>query len=289
MPEGRSLDHLVVAVRDLDGAAAFYERLGFQVGPKNRHPWGTENRIIQFPGSFIELITVGEGADIPPHGPRAFSFGAFVRDSLARREGLAMLALASADANADAAAFAKTGLGDFAPFFFERKGKRPDGSETRVAFTLAFARDPNAPDVGFFVCHHYEPQNFWNAALQQHSNSAQGISAVVLVANDPHAHRAFLEPFAGIPATCPAGDDLSLALDRGRIDVITPDEAAELYDSMEVEVHRPGFAAFAIRVPDARCVSVGLDASGISYQQSGSRLIVPASAAFGVAVAFEPA
>jgi hypothetical protein len=38
-----------------------------------------------------------------------------------------------------------------------------------------------------------------------------------------------------------------------------------------------------------RYVDVGLDASGISYQQIGSRLIVPASAAFGVAIAFEPA
>ena len=41
----RSIDHLVVAVRDLDGAARFYERLGFQVGSRNRHPWGTENRL----------------------------------------------------------------------------------------------------------------------------------------------------------------------------------------------------------------------------------------------------
>ncbi|WP_146038764.1 VOC family protein, partial [Paracoccus sp. SY] len=44
----RHIDHVVVAVRDLDGAADLYARLGFQVGPRNRHPWGTENRIIQF-------------------------------------------------------------------------------------------------------------------------------------------------------------------------------------------------------------------------------------------------
>ena len=45
----RRIDHLVVAVRDLDGAGRFYERLGFQVGARNRHPWGTENRLVQFP------------------------------------------------------------------------------------------------------------------------------------------------------------------------------------------------------------------------------------------------
>ena len=99
----RHIDHVVVAVRDLDEAADLYARLGFQVGPRNRHPWGTENRIIQFRQSFIELITAPKDADIPPHAPGQFSFGAFVRDYLQRREGLAMLVLSSADAIADAA------------------------------------------------------------------------------------------------------------------------------------------------------------------------------------------
>ena len=45
----RRIDHLVVAVRDLDEAGRFYERLGFQVGARNRHPWGTENRIDPVP------------------------------------------------------------------------------------------------------------------------------------------------------------------------------------------------------------------------------------------------
>jgi hypothetical protein len=33
---------------------------------RNRHPWGTHNHIVQFPGSFVELITVGEPDLIPP-------------------------------------------------------------------------------------------------------------------------------------------------------------------------------------------------------------------------------
>ena len=290
----RAIDHLVVAVRDLDGAARLYERLGFQVGGRNRHPWGTENRLVQFDGCFIELIAVGQGADIPlhghpPHGPRAFSFGAFVRDYLARREGLAMLVLSTDDAKADAASFAAAGIGDFEPFFFRRRGRRPDGSETEVAFTLAFAHDSRAPDAGFFVCQHHYPENFWNPAYQAHPNGAETISAVVLATDEPQAHQTFLERFAGTPATSPAGHDLSLALARGRIDVVTPDEAAELYGSVEADPHRAEFVAFALRVPDIRYVAVHLDAGGVPYQHIGSRLIVPASAALGVAIAFEPA
>jgi catechol 2,3-dioxygenase-like lactoylglutathione lyase family enzyme len=289
MTSPRRIDHLVVAARDLDGAARFYERLGFQVGARNRHPWGTENRLLQFQSSYIELITVGERADIPPHWPRSFSFGAFVRDYLARREGLAMLVLSTADAKADAAFFAKAGLGDFEPFFFQRRGRRPDGSDTEVAFTLAFAQDPQAPDAGFFVCQHHHPQNLWNPAFQIHPNGAETVAAVVLAAEEPEKHRAFLERCASVPAASPAGHDLSLALLSGRIDVLMPDDAAELYGSVDLDPRRTEFVAFGFRVPDIRTIAVHLDVGGVPYQHIGSRLVVPASAALGVAIAFEPA
>ena len=66
----RRIDHLVLAVHDLEAAAALYTKLGFQVGARNRHPWGTENRLVQFGSSFIELITVGQNPEtIAPHQP----------------------------------------------------------------------------------------------------------------------------------------------------------------------------------------------------------------------------
>ena len=58
MPRG--LDHIVHAVRDLDAAAELYRRLGFTVGARNRHPWGTHNHLVQLPGFFVELLTVAE-------------------------------------------------------------------------------------------------------------------------------------------------------------------------------------------------------------------------------------
>jgi catechol 2,3-dioxygenase-like lactoylglutathione lyase family enzyme len=54
------IDHVVHTVHDLDAAAAFYTALGFTIGARNRHPWGTHNRIIQFPGAFLELLEVAE-------------------------------------------------------------------------------------------------------------------------------------------------------------------------------------------------------------------------------------
>jgi hypothetical protein len=286
MPRG--LDHLVVAVHDLDAAGRLYERLGFQVGVRNRHPWGTENRLIQFPGCFLELVAVGDGTQIEPHREGRFSFGAFVRDYLARREGLAMLVLDSADAKADAALFARSGLGAFEPFFFERAGRRPDGTAVRVAFTLAFAHDEGAPFAGFFTCQHHHPGNFWNAGFQKHPNGARSVSAAVYAAPDPEAHRDFLIGFTGATPSRPAGHDLSFPLARGRLDVMTADDAADIYGSVEVETDSPGLVAFAVRVADVERQAHGLDAAVIPYQRIGSRLVIPASAAFGVAIAFEP-
>jgi catechol 2,3-dioxygenase-like lactoylglutathione lyase family enzyme len=56
----RGLDHVVHAVRDLEAAAEFYRRLGFTVGARNRHAWGTHNHLVQLPGFFVELLTVAE-------------------------------------------------------------------------------------------------------------------------------------------------------------------------------------------------------------------------------------
>jgi catechol 2,3-dioxygenase-like lactoylglutathione lyase family enzyme len=284
----RRIDHLVVAVRDLDQAGGFYERLGFRVGARNRHPWGTENRIVQLAGSFIELIAIGEGAAIAPHRASAFSFGAFVQDYLRSREGLAMLVLDSPDSKADAILFSREGIGSFEPFHFERSARRPDGSETKVAFTLAFASAQEAPKAGFFVCQHHFPENFWNPDFQRHGNKATLLSSVTLAAPDPELHRAFLTAFTGVQPLSPDGDDLSFRLGDGRLDVMTPDDAAEIYGSVEAELDQAGFVAFAVRVEDIQHQAKWLDSAGIPYQHIGARLIVPSSAAFGVAVAFEP-
>ncbi|HEV7329114.1 MAG TPA: VOC family protein [Bosea sp. (in: a-proteobacteria)] len=287
MPEAnaRGLDHLVIGTADLDAAGAFYADLGFRVGARNRHPWGTENRIVQFPGAFLELITVGDPTLIPPPAPRRFSFGAFVRDALARGEGMSMLVLESRDSAGDAEGFRTAGIGDFEPFFFERQARRPDGSEVRVAFSLAFADNPAAPDCGFFVCQQHEPQNFWNPAFQQHENGTSALSAVFLVTPDPAAQTAFLSAFSGAESFATPEAGLRLPLPRGRLEVLTPHAAAAMFgDESRAETR---FAGFAVTVPELDAVASGLAERGVAHHREGARIVVPAEAAFGCAIVFE--
>lgn len=277
-PKPRCIDHAVVAVRDLDAAGAFYRRLGFQVGARNRHPWGTENRLIQFGSSFIELITVDPDANaIADHAPGRFSFGGFVRDYLREREGLAMLVLDSDDAVADAALFSEEGLGSFEPFFFERKGRRPDGSETQVAFTLAFAVDAQAPLAGFFVCQQHFPENFWNPAFQLHDNGAIAIASVGMTAASPAMHQFFFSAFSGSTARQDAQDCLSVDLRGGRL-MISPEPSGRA----GLQLH-----SMTIRVPDAKAQAERLMRAGILYAAAGSGLCVPPEAAFGLSIIFE--
>jgi catechol 2,3-dioxygenase-like lactoylglutathione lyase family enzyme len=52
------LDHIVIAVPDLEAATKNYHQLGFAVVPGGRHPVGTYNSLISLAdGSYIELIS----------------------------------------------------------------------------------------------------------------------------------------------------------------------------------------------------------------------------------------
>jgi hypothetical protein len=264
----RGLDHIVHGVHDLDAAAAEYTRLGFTVGTRNKHPWGTHNRIVQFDGTFIELLSVGEPDKIEPHGARSFSFGAFHRDFLLRDQGLDMLLLNSRDAMVDATDFRAGGIGDFEVFNFERQGQRPDGSIVKLAFSLVFAADPNAPQLGFGTCRHYFPENFWNPEFQKHANGVKRIAGLVLVADQPARHRDFLKAYLGADHLRDTGGGFAIDLPNGSIDMMTPADFT---------------AGFAMVAPDT---SRGARFAALRFDGG---LAVPGSqAVFGAILLFQP-
>src|SRR5262245_27676830 len=187
----RGLDHIVHAVRDLDAAAAFYRQLGFTVGARNQHPWGTHNHLIQLPGFFIELLAVVEPEKLGSDALPAL-FGTFNRLFLKQHEGFSFMMLESDDATADAAEFRAARIAVSDALHFERQGRRPDGSPVKICFSLAFVRDAGAPAIGFAVCQQHYPENFWNAEFQRHANTVSGVAGAVLAAENPTDHHIFL-------------------------------------------------------------------------------------------------
>ena len=153
-------------------AAELYRKLGFTVGARNRHPWGTHNHIVQLPGFFIELLTLAEP------------------DKLAATASRRCLAPSTATSSPAARAcrcwfWNRTTPPPMKPRFeppasppprrcaSTAKARQPDGTPVKVAFSLAFADDAQAPDASFFTCQQHYPENFWNPAFQQHGNGVE--------------------------------------------------------------------------------------------------------------------
>ena len=265
MPRG--LDHIVHAVRDLDAAAELYRRLGFTVGARNKHPWGTHNHIVQFPGFFIELLTFAEPDKL---GTDGFStmFAAYNRDFIARGDGLSLLVLESQSAQEDEAAFRAAGIAASDVMHFEREGKRPDGTSVKVGFSLAFAEDKAAPDIRFCVCRQHFPENFWNPAFQQHANGVQGIAGVIVVAEEPARHREFLLAFTGAQSARDSGHGFIVDLPRGEYELTTPAAFERRY---------------GLPAPDA---SGGARLAALRF--SGQTVPASQQAVLGAALIFEP-
>lgn len=265
----RGIDHLVVAVRDLEAAAAAWQALGFTLTPEARHPWGTANRLVQLDGFFVELLTVADESGISEAGQGEFSFGAFNRDYLTSREGGSMLVLESADPAADRAAFEASGLPVYAPFSFERIARAPDGAERKVGFDLTFTTDKAAPGIGFFTCFNRFPENFWKPAFQRHENGVTALRRIVLVAEEPAEHHEFLEAFAGGRELRATSLGIELDTPRGTISVFSPAAFHQLYGgeaAASLPGNLPAIAAIEFSGPDAagRKVIAGSELFGLT-------------------------
>jgi len=217
----RGLDHIVHAVHHLDAAAAFYRRLGFTVGARNQHPCGIHNHIVQLPGFFVELLMVAEPDKLGADRYSAL-FGTFNRIFLKAREGLSFLMLESQDTDADARDFDAAGIAVSPMMQFERDGPWPDGSKRGAGFSLAFARDAVAPDIGFATCRQHRPENFWNPSLQLHANGTSAIAGAVIVAENPSDHHIFLSAFTGARELNATSSGVTAHTPRGHLAIMDP-------------------------------------------------------------------
>jgi hypothetical protein len=280
----------VHAVRDLDAAAEFYSNAGFTVGARNRHPWGTHNRVVQLKNCYIEILTVAEPEKIVPHGARSFSFGAFNRDFLAHREGFSMLLLNSRNAVEDARAFESSGISDFNVFDFAREGTKPDGTPVKLAFSLAFAQDSASPNVRFAVCQHHFPENFWDPAFQTHVNGAKAVPGVSLVADNPTGHQAFLKAFTGADVLHSSAIGIKAHTENGEIEILKPASFRDQFGvSPDVKGEGMTLGAMRFAVTDIAQAETLHRQNGIASQRHGGRLVVPPHVAHGATLIFETA
>ena len=282
----RGLDHIVHAVSDLDGAAELYRRMGFTVGARNRHPWGTHNYIVQLPGTFIELLTVAE-PDKLGSDPISNLFGRYNQDYLKRGEGLSLLILESKDAKADVADFKRAGISAAEAVHFEREAKRPDGTTIKVGFSLAFAQDKAAPSIRFATCQQHYPENFWNPAFQNHPNGAKEIRAVMMVADEPEHHRSFVSAYTGSTDFYIEPGEVSVTTPRGALCVMTQARFAAAFGGPQPATGNH-LQAMRFAVADIAAARASMQKAHVKTRDHRDGFVIDPADAMGATLSFEP-
>jgi catechol 2,3-dioxygenase-like lactoylglutathione lyase family enzyme len=284
----RGIDHLVLCVRDLDAARAFYGRLGFTLTPKALHPWGTGNSLAQLQGSFLEILAVAEPGKIAAPPPGQFSFGWFNASFLGKREGFSMLVLQTKDAAADRRAFQAAGLDAYPPFYFERQARLPDGGTATVAFTTAFVTDKRMPEAAFFTCQQHAPQYFWKPEYQRHANGAVDVVEAVMRAPGPRAFADFFARLQGRDAVRASPGRLDVAMGEGQLTLLDPRGVAARFPGMEFggDTASPVFVGFRVKVADLGAAEAVLKKNDVAARRVGGALVVAPRDAFGAAIEF---
>lgn len=247
----KGLDHLVLAVDDLDAAVEQYKALGFTVTPRAKHPFGTHNCLIQLDGFFLEVLTIGEPDKVSAPAEGTFSFPNFNQTFLADQQGPSMLVLDTDDFRDDFTQAQNDGLQTWPVFEFSRQTTLPDGGEATVSFGLNFVSDAQIPNAAFFTCQQFAPQYFWKKHYQTHSNTAVNIAEICLVAEDPSKHVSFLSKFAQLAEPQSQGESVTIKTARGNIHCTTPSQFADRYKTEQPQLSNgPQICGFTISVDD---------------------------------------
>lgn len=175
-----TLDHVLIAVRDLDAAKDTFERLGFKVTPEGRHPGrGTSNRLVVFGGEYLELISV--------HDPDGDLFRPNLPSFLDEREGLFIFAMGTSDVHERTRSVRAAGALITDPM----KGSRQaaDGS-TAYSWTQAEINPDAMPgSQTFFIQHDHTIEERYNDPPDptNHPNGVSGVASLSLAVGDANA------------------------------------------------------------------------------------------------------
>ena len=285
----RGIDHLVLAVNSLDAAAERFEALGFTLTPRASHPWGTDNRLVQLQGNFLEIVEVARPDRIESSTSTRASFGEFNQKFLEHHEGMSMLVLETTDAARDREEFDGRGIGGYEPFHFERKAKLPDGNEVTVAFSLAYSSSPALPAALFFCCQQHAPEHFWKPTYQSHANAASIVAEVYIAVDDLDAAREYFAKLQEPDAVTDTGGGLVVETPRGNLRVYRRDDAGQAVPGTSALAAQSSrqFLGFGIRIDDLNAQAARLRDADIEFTESDGRLWISPAQAFGCAVCFQ--
>ncbi len=276
-----SVNHVGVAVRDMDQAVARYEALGFVLSPLSVHsgsakpgapvePMATGNRCAIFRHNYVEVLGI-----VNP-GRLDWSWGDFIK----RFQGGHIICFGCKDAAVVDRRVRANGIGTSGVIALQRDIETPEGLRT-ARFDCVHIDRAVTPEGLIQAARHRNPEYVHQARYLGHQNGAQSLAEVVLVIDDPEENARLYEKIVGQPATKAHGRwtiDLPLVT---RLIFVSPDAiGAMLPGSLFSPV--PSIAAMGFAVDDLEKTASLLAAADFTVVRSGDRVIVPAEEALGV-------
>jgi Glyoxalase-like domain len=274
------IDHVIVAVRELENARTAWSRLGFTLSPRGRHiGQGTANYCVMFPSDYLELLGIVDAADSVER------LDAF----LARREGPMAAAFAPAGTAEEArAALLRRQLHPSEPRPLARQIELPQGT-VLPSFSLISLPPDETPGLDSFLCSHLTPALMRRPEWLAHPNGAIGLRAVhVLVESTAPLLPAYDRLFGIVQVT--TTDAVAVVhIGRQRLVFSTPDDFQTMHPGIEIDpgFPTPGIVALELGVERLQRTIDHLTQRHVAFgEMPGGTLAVPAREASGAVLLF---
>ncbi|WP_449257385.1 VOC family protein [Bosea sp. (in: a-proteobacteria)] len=243
------IDHIVIAVADLDQARRDYEALGFTVLPGGEHPRGSRNALVAFAdGAYLEIIAF-------PVAVPGFRWWELFRTA---GPGFVDYALLPGDFEAGIARQRAAGIALDGPV--EGSRLQPDGS--RIAWRSA---RPVEPDIPFLVTD-ITPRDLRvpAGAARRHPNGVTGIAGVTVAVRDlartTARYRALLgsEPLAKGAVPGFGFGLVQFGLGRQVLSLVEPRATAPTAPAAHLAARGQGLCAVSFHGPGDAALAAGL-------------------------------
>lgn len=275
------IDHVIVAVRDLERASMGWRRLGFTLSPRGRHiGQGTANYCIMFDSDFVELLGIVDPSDRVQH------LTAF----LARREGPRAVAFTPAGTVDEVrSALLQRQLDPSEPRALGRQMELPEGTLI-PRFSLVGLAPEDTPGLqDSFICAHLTPELMRRPEWLAHPNGAVGLKGIhVLVESTAPLLPAYDRLF-GIQQVTTTDTVASIHVGRHRIVFSTPDDFVTMHPGIDLvpDFALPGIVSLELGIERRDSTADYLAQWQIAFDElpDGS-LVVPAIEANGAILFF---
>ncbi|MDH7798892.1 MULTISPECIES: VOC family protein [unclassified Beijerinckia] len=281
-----SVNHVGVAVRDMEQGCALYEALGFTLSPLSVHsgsakpgepvqPMATGNRCAIFPHNYIEVLGI-----VNP-GALDWSWGQFID----RFQGAHIICFGCKDASVVDARLKTAEVKTSGVIALQRDIGTEDGVKTARFDCVHFDR-ALTPEGLIQAARHRNPEYVHQPRYLGHRNGATSLAEVLLVTSDANATARRYETLTGQKSRTKDGDpviDLPLAT---RLRFMNPDKAASNMPGT-LFAPAPAIAAMTFSVTDLAAARKIITTAGFPIVEATNRFYVPAENALGVVHIFQ--